>query len=654
MAAPTRSGTPARDASLWPWIDRVGGFLVSLAALALAARVWRVCRATRTLPMWDEAEHGLAGARVADAIRHVNPVAFLLALNDQVVWPFVHSLLLAPAMLVGRDGLAAGEATSVALEAGAVLLLYMAGRELHPTRGAWIGALAAACALMAPAWGAFGTLVMLEVPGAFLLLVAFVLHVRSAREPLDGGALRWAGMAATALFLLKYNYGLLWLVPVAIWEWSLWPAPSRARTIAALRARSSPAWWMRPAPLALAAGALAIAAILVTGGGVFTFFGRVVSVRSPGNLAYAWWLAALAWLLIPRRVGARDARGAGAGAGAGLRRESRAAWVWARLPERARLLTQTIVVPLAIWFTLPWPNRVREFLGFITNRDSGAPFWTESGLLFYPRALATDYAPAPWLGAAALALALGAVFVRRPGSALRLARLAFLVGIGLTVIHRFRDPRFLFTVTPLVWLCAAAVLVALLDALLARIPSARVRETIALAGLIATIAGAWLTTPGFERINERRLRYRTPATIAPALDSLLAVTAEAERTTPVDRIALLGYSNVLSPGLLKWHTRLTPPPKPVDRLPLRVPTLEAQASEDEMTGRLAWLSTQSDLVIAALADSSASWASRDYLDEVWADRETAVRLERDPEHWLPGRAFAVAGFEIHSYRARRP
>jgi hypothetical protein len=649
MITPLEDEAPerARDASLWPWTDRAAGFLVSFVALAMAARLWRVARASLTLPMWDEADHGLAGVRVADAIRHLNPVAFLLALNDQVVWPFVHSLLIAPAMLVGGDRLAAGEAVSVVLEAGAVLLLYMAGRELHPTRGAWAGVLAAACALTAPAWGSFGTLVMLEVPGAFLLLLAFVLAVRSVREPLDRRAVRWAGVASTALFLCKYNFGLLWLVPLAIWEWSLWPEPRRTRVVAALRARLSPAWWRRPAPLALAAGAILIAGILVTGGGVFTLFGHVVSVRSAGNLAYAWWLAALAWLLVPRRI-------AVPGAGpAAVRRESRAAWVWARLPERAQLLTQTIAIPLAIWFTLPWPNRVREFLGYITNRDSGAPFWTTIGITFYPRVLATDYAPIPWLGGAALALALGALFVRRAPAPLRLARLACVAALVLTVVHRFRDPRFLFPVTPMLWLCAAVVAVTLVDLLLRRIPSARLRETIALAAMVATIAGAWVATPSFERVQARRLRYRIPATIAPALDSLLAVATDAERATPVGRMALLGYSNVLSPGLLKWHARLASPPQAVDRLPLRVPTLEPNASESEMAGRLAWLGAHSDLVIAALADSNTSWAGVDYAREVWADRETAARLERDPEHWAAGRVIAVAGFRIRTYRARR-
>ncbi|HUK62479.1 MAG TPA: hypothetical protein VLV15_04070, partial [Dongiaceae bacterium] len=365
------------------------------------------------------------------------------------------------------------------------------------------------------------------------------------------------------------------------------------------------------------------------------------------NLAYLWWLAALLWLLVPRHAPAPAD-------GAPARRESRVAWVWARLPERGRLLVRTIAVPLAVWFTIPYPNRVREFFGFIANRDSGSPFWTASGLLFYPRALATEYLPAPWLTWLVLALAGGTFLLRRATAPVRLARLACAVALALTVAHRFRDFRFLFTVTPLLWLCAATSLVRLVDAVLRLLPSARARDAIVVTGMAVTFAGAWLATPGADAVRERRLRYRTPATIAPALDSLLAVTAGAEAATRPDRVALLGYSNVLSPGLLKWRARLVPPPAPVERMPARVPTLDPGATEAELAARLEWLDARSDLVIAALADSSVSWAGDDYRGETWADHETAARLERDPGHWAPGPRMRVAGFEIRSFRARRP
>ena len=134
--------------------------------------------------MWDEAAHGLVGLQVADAIRRFDLLGLLSTLDAQALWPFVHSLMLAPAFLLGGMGVASAEATSVALYAATIVLLYVAGARLDRERGPWIGLAAASLALLAPAWRIYGTLAFLEMPGAFLLTLAFVLHARRVgQEP---------------------------------------------------------------------------------------------------------------------------------------------------------------------------------------------------------------------------------------------------------------------------------------------------------------------------------------------------------------------------------------------------------------------------------------------------------------------------------------
>ncbi len=75
------------------------------------------------------------------------------------------------------------------------------------------GGVTAALMLVSPAVHLFGTISMLEVPGALLTLVALWAYSRSLET---GRAGNWRGAcaAATGLFFLKYNYGLLWLVPL--------------------------------------------------------------------------------------------------------------------------------------------------------------------------------------------------------------------------------------------------------------------------------------------------------------------------------------------------------------------------------------------------------------------------------------------------------
>ena len=154
---------------------------VSVLAISAALELARIAHAGRGLPMWDPAEHGLAGVTLAEALRRGDLVGFLLGLNRQVMWPFVHSLMLAPWVLVRGHDYPATDELSAALFAATVVTLGVAGLRLHPTRGVWVGAAAAALALTAPLYRFFGTVTMLEMPGAFLLALTAGLHVFACR-----------------------------------------------------------------------------------------------------------------------------------------------------------------------------------------------------------------------------------------------------------------------------------------------------------------------------------------------------------------------------------------------------------------------------------------------------------------------------------------
>ena len=646
---------PARDGSLTAGPAgrargvRVAALSILLLGALTALQLWRLCRASASAPLWDEAAHGYAGVRVAEALRHLDPLALLAAINAQVVWPFVHSLMLAPAFLVMGDGLAAAEALSIALYLGTVMALFAAGTLLHPTRGWWVGLLAASLALIAPSYGVFATLAMLEMPGAFLLALAFALHVRAAGEPLQRGRLLVAGWASTALVLCKYNYGLLWLVPLAIWEWTLLPADQRARAVTSLRERIRWRWWLKPMPLLFALGALAIVAILATGGGAITVAKQRLSFHSPGNLAYGLWLALLVWLVTPGRA-----------------RPSRLGRLWRGSPERTRLLLQSVALPLAVWFTIPWPNRVRELFGFLANRDSGVPLWKPAALLFYPRALAADYSPAPWAGWLALGLALALFFDRR-GAGERLAWLAFVVSFGATVLHRYRDSRFLFTVCPLLWLCAARALVGLAGAAFDRLPRRGLAELAWGLVAVATLVTAWFEGPTSAGLAARRRAYRSPASVVAVVDATLealaphpiapdgvvaasaapslAAAAAALDTAagPNTRAVLLGYSNVLSPALLAWRAHLTRPELGARALPSRPPGATSPLAASR------WLAAHAEVVIAAIAATTDARFGREYQLEVKEDRETLAELRGDARRWNLTSVTDVSGFRVERF-----
>jgi len=607
--------------------------------LALAAVVWlavgagaglsRICTAGRGLPQWDRAAHGLAGVDLAHALRCGDVPGFLAGINRQALWPPMHSLLLLPWLLARGDDYATADRFSSILFSATVLALYLAGLKLHPRRGAWVGAAAAALALHSPLYRLFGTLCMLEMPGAFLLSVAVCCHVWADDPRAPRALLGAAGASSAALFLCKYNYGLLWLAPLAAYEWLGLPRPRRTACLAYVRAWLGARRWLRPLPLFMLVYLLVLAAILVTGGGVIEVPGGRVSIRSPGNLAYVFYLLALGWALfrVRRNGGWRAA--------------------WQRIGPRERVLASTLLLPLALYLMIPYPNRVKELFGFIANRESGPSLWSLDGLLYYPRTFAGEYCPSLGLGWAVLALALLPPRRCVERDARRLLYLALWAGLLATASHHYRQPRFLFTTAALVWLNAARTAVVLLDSALARWRTPVLRETAWACGIAALLVWASRGTSSAATTLVQHRTWNSPATLAPVLECVLDQVERAGQH-PV----LLGFSNDLSPGLLAWQRHLSRPTIQDAPRPRSLPWLPAGAAESAILERIAELRRSGVPVIAALADDSLGTYSEEYRAETWADRLTAARLRADPgvrtefDTRVPGSGFRVSLFRF--------
>ena len=607
--------------------------------LALAAVAWlavgaglglsRICTEGRGLPQWDRAAHGLAGVDLAHAVRHGDIAGFLSGLNRQALWPPVHSLLLLPWLLAWGDDYASADRLSSLLFAVTVLVLFLTGLKLHPRRGAWVGAAAATLALLSPLYRLFGTLCMLEMPGACLLGLAACCQVWADDPRAPRGLLTAAGLSAAALFLCKYNYGLLWLAPLAAHEWLGLPAPRRAEHLARARAWLDSRRWLRPFPLFMLAYLLVLAGILLTGGTEIVALGTRVSVRSAGNPAYGFYLLALGWALVhlARTGGWRAA--------------------WERLGPRGRVLASSLVLPLALYLLIPYPNRVKELVGFLTNRESGPSLASLAGLLYYPRAFAGEYSPAPAVGWAVLALALLPPARCQGRDARRLLYLALWVGLVATAAHHYRQPRFLFTTAALVWLNAARSAVGLLDAALSRWRVTFVREVVWAGAIAGVLVWASRGTPAESVTLAEHRAWNSPATLAPVLECVLDQVEQVGR-----RSVLLGYSNALSPGLVGWQRRLTHPAIPDARLPRRPAPLLEGAPESAIVERLEALRGAGTPVIAALADDPLASCTAEDRAGTWADRMTAARLRVEPaariafEALVPGSGFRVTTFRF--------
>lgn len=503
--------------------------VVAVAALA-AGEVWRAASANPNLPQWDMAKYGASGLALADALARLDLATFVARVWELDVWPPLFPLIEAGAFLVADDGYTTPRRLVALLFFLSVLAAGRAAWETERLGGAGWGAVSAAiaAALVAssPFLHLFGGLVMLEVPGMLLLLASVAC---AARWYATGRPGWWTAACATALalFFTKFNYGLLWIVPLLGHE--AWRRAGSAAALGRGAAAGARAYrWRRPWPIFVAAALLLIATIPLSGGWDLTVFGAEVRATSTGNPLYALFLLAVlrfAVLPAPRR------------------------WLLGRLraaPPVWRTALLVLALPIAAWML--WPEHTKELLGFVENRSSHLPF--AEALLFYPRTFVERFHASPGLGLAVLATAL-VVALRLPrlAPARRLVTLAMLVGLAALVLHPYKMERFLSPVAPLVWLAAASAFAEAAAQVALRLPRGlgRAVPTVVALAALALAARAGVDRPRLDA--DLALHGVTPAA-APVVEAVAA----AARQSPGGSL-LVGAWNMLSPGLVEWEMR---------------------------------------------------------------------------------------------------
>jgi hypothetical protein len=490
--------------------------LATLAILAIsvleARSLFLFYKDQPRLPLWDMAGHGWGGVELLQALSQGRPLRFLDLLNRQDKWPFGFSLLLLPFLAAGGSTFASATALSAVLFALVPLLLLWAAREVdRGPAGFWAGLLGAGLFLASPLLRVFGILIMREVAGIVFSLLAFCLYLR-ARRLGTPWAWRLAGLASLALFLVKYNYALLWWACVLVNE-VLRRTPEERRELA--RWIKDLLWpWptRRPGKIILAVYLylLLLAALLGINFGVGLYAGIVV-----GTVLFA-----LRWR--------RDREGIRNG--------------WRSLPVEIRAALSTVVLPLWIWCLSPDPIHPKNIVAFLKNRATGPPLLSADSLLYYVRSLARDYTPAPLLGWVVVALFFAALlWLRRKDEPFRVLVLISLIGLALATLHPYKDSRFFATTAPFALLLAATAFSRLVH--LARPIAGGLLCAGALAGLF------FVATEGVD-LQERLASGYKLYSAGPALSGPLQVFA---RWAPEgERVALLGTFNQLSESLVRW------------------------------------------------------------------------------------------------------
>lgn len=573
------------------------------------------------LPLWDEAGNLWGAAEVWAAVADGRLLDAAARLNAQDRWPFGFSLALLVPMLLGGGAREAAVVVSAAAFAATAPLLVWAGAEVdRGVRGLLTGAVAGALWLAAPLPRALATVVLRETTGA-ALSIALLAAWLAARRRGDLGAWRRASLLLLALFFVKSNYALLAGVALALHAALDAGGERRRALLARLRGAVLDSGWRAPARWL---------ALVVAAAGV-----SLAAGRNPGGLLYGALIVATVALV---RAHGRALLSPGI--------------LLARWAPPARALVECFAIPVWLWCLSPDPVHPRNLIAFLVNRESAFAGDRLEAALFYPRVLAGQFAPATGLGWTLVALAaLGAALgLRRPGPSRGLASAA-LVGVALVALHPLKEPRFVATVAPAVLLLAARTAGLPLAAAAGRAgPGARGAGA---AGLLLALAAAPLAlsgaTAGRRLEADHRLLTGDAVFRAPLDDLVARVTAPASEEGA--RVALLGVSNQLSDGLVRWQAwrasgREAPLLRPLRGLDARDPPGEVRARLARWLtkGRPARIVTVRPLARGALA------ASEDYRRWNAWQGEALAALAADAA-WLPRqrRRYPRAGVEITTW-----
>lgn len=426
-----------------PGLDRALLVVLLVLSLGCVVRDYRIYLED-SRPHWtsfyhDRHAHCAYAMDMAEALRSWDVVGLANVLQRNIVWPPVHGLVSAVAMLtVGFDHRAA---VFPAVLGWWLLLVFgpLAARGSVPHfAGGWLAAAFTWIMLaQSPAYRSYSTECLLEGLGAGLTALCLYLYVSARQQPDQRKSWLALAVGLCVLFFEKSNYWLIVVAGLLVAEtlgllignngrrW-LWEAcQSGGRVIAGEMRR--PLTWLG---LLLIGVSVAIA---LRGPTYLTVFGQSISLYPPGTLV----LLAYVCLFI-RGVSVVRERG------------------WTReevVGPAISAMMHGLVAPIAISFLIP--KRLLLNLWFLSPINAGEqaarPVW--EAIEIYWRTVREDYHTQPWLAIlAVILLALCLLLGRRLRAAGWGIMAVVVVATVLLLMHPNQKARFLHSWLATIWI----------------------------------------------------------------------------------------------------------------------------------------------------------------------------------------------------------
>jgi hypothetical protein len=424
-----------------PWL--VPSLVLLLAVLMAAGVYVRFLSVDRALwynPYHDRSAHYLYGLRLATDVSEGRLVQLLHDLYQAWVWPPLHGMAAATALLAGGRDYRLAVLPSLGAWVATVLLAFLVARRAAPRGGVLAGLFAALFVAASPAHRAYAADIMLESLGSALSLLALYCYLLTVQGHADEcGKARALAVSLLMLFLEKYNYWLLVVLALLAAEVVSRPHLYRQALRNMLHGIDGKRWLAaqlrHPLSWGLAVVLLFSAYVYQLGEQPFVLFGHSFKLYPPHNLIH------IAYVLLFLRVTPwwwRQGR-----------------W-WARqLDNRLRQLLLWLVCPLSVYFLLP--KHPSYFVWYLSLADRAPKQHMDvlGGLRDYALWMVQDY---HWSPACALLVAvLCAVALLgwrrlRPGGVAVLA-LVLLASV-LTPTHPNHKSRMMHSWIPALWVTA--------------------------------------------------------------------------------------------------------------------------------------------------------------------------------------------------------
>jgi hypothetical protein len=477
-------------------------------------------------PLWDPATHAIYGWKMYYHLIHLQPLLFFWEIWSKGLWPFIYYLYQIPFYILTGSGFTGALISSLFGFFLIGFFSFIHFTDSLKTSSPITTSVFLFFLITSPFYLAFSSLAMTEIFGSMMQLLVYIGYLKVTELKTQKSAVLFS-LLLTMLFFTKYNYFILVIIPIMINEYFTYTDKWKLRDHFDLLLKVVKKVFTSFTGLFLFVYSIFLIALFSTGGFEFNLFNQKVSVHSIGNTGYV-----VLYLLIIRFLIYKKRNKAGY-------------FNFLNKDFRIKPLINYFIIPIIIWFVIPYPNHIKEFFGLIVNRQSEG-FTIISGFAYYFNVLKNEYFANNLIFVLSMLIFLFAIIrYKNQNPTARFFIIVALIQIILIINHPYKDARFIFTTLLPIWIVIAYEINYWFRKLFRY-------EIIYYGASIIIISSALII---FKNLSDdkRYIKYAYNL-YTERKDFTVGIDKIKNQISSKDKLAITGsLSNILSPALLEWQ-----------------------------------------------------------------------------------------------------